>query len=97
MLTLPGLSPFCSYCLIVSLATSNLSIIHRPDKIQLAQELLSTFSTALGEVALQPSSGGTFIVEIYYSEPRAEDDKSLIQIQKHTLWDRKTDGGFPGM
>ncbi|PSS00976.1 Rdx type Seleno protein, partial [Coniella lustricola] len=25
-----------------------------------AQELLSTFSTALGEVALQPSTGGTF-------------------------------------
>ncbi|KAK7951717.1 uncharacterized protein PG986_007445 [Apiospora aurea] len=29
-----------------------------------AQELLSTFSTGLGEVALQPSTGGTFIVEI---------------------------------
>jgi predicted Rdx family selenoprotein len=31
---------------------------------QLAQELLSTFSTALGEVALQPSTGGVFRVEI---------------------------------
>ncbi|KAK8089354.1 hypothetical protein PG997_004315, partial [Apiospora hydei] len=31
---------------------------------QYAQELLSTFSTGLGEVGLQPSTGGTFIVEI---------------------------------
>ncbi|KAL1871996.1 hypothetical protein VTK73DRAFT_1785 [Phialemonium thermophilum] len=29
-----------------------------------AQELLSTFSTALGEVALQPATGGIFTVEI---------------------------------
>jgi len=34
-----------------------------------AQELLSTFSTALGEVALQPSTGGTFIVGIAYMPP----------------------------
>ncbi|KAI5465582.1 Rdx family-domain-containing protein [Mariannaea sp. PMI_226] len=32
-----------------------------------AQELLSTFSTALGEVALQPSTGGTFIVSITHA------------------------------
>lgn len=32
-----------------------------------AQELLSTFSTSLGEVALQPSTGGTFVVEIFHS------------------------------
>ncbi|KAH6653848.1 Rdx family-domain-containing protein, partial [Truncatella angustata] len=44
-----------------------------------AQELLSTFSTSLGEVALQPSTGGTFVATI----------------QTRTLWDRKTDGGFP--
>ncbi|KAI2630975.1 Rdx family-domain-containing protein [Hypoxylon sp. NC1633] len=31
-----------------------------------AQELLSTFSTSLGEVALQPSTGGTFVVEIFF-------------------------------
>ncbi|SPQ22310.1 44020a29-f780-49b0-84ec-a1477d2ccf9b [Thermothielavioides terrestris] len=29
-----------------------------------AQELLSTFSTSLGEVALQPGTGGVFVVEI---------------------------------
>ena len=34
---------------------------------QFAQELLSTFSTSLGEVALQPSTGGTFVVEILFS------------------------------
>ncbi|KAK3357553.1 Rdx family-domain-containing protein [Lasiosphaeria hispida] len=43
-----------------------------------AQELLSTFSTALGEVALQPGTGGVF-----------------IRLQRRTLWDRRTDGGFP--
>lgn len=36
-----------------------------------AQELLSTFSTALGEVALQPSTGGTFVVGIVYTPPPA--------------------------
>ncbi|KAL6859574.1 Rdx family domain-containing protein [Trichoderma novae-zelandiae] len=30
-----------------------------------AQELLSTFSLSIGEVALQPSTGGTFIVTIH--------------------------------
>jgi len=33
---------------------------------QFAQELLSTFSTSLGEVALVPSTGGVFIVAILY-------------------------------
>ncbi|KAH8658732.1 Rdx type Seleno protein, partial [Tricladium varicosporioides] len=46
-----------------------------------AQELLSTFSTSLGEVALQPSTGGTF--------------RAPATIQKHLLWDRKAEGGFP--
>ncbi|KAI9849682.1 MAG: 3',5'-cyclic-nucleotide phosphodiesterase [Sclerophora amabilis] len=36
-------------------------ILSRPE---FAQELLSTFSTALGEVALIPATGGTFVVEI---------------------------------
>ncbi|KAK4217919.1 Rdx family-domain-containing protein [Rhypophila decipiens] len=63
-----------------------------------AQELLSTFSTALGEVALQPSTGGVFIVEITATAPT---DSSTVQsptptttVQK-VLWDRKVDGGFP--
>jgi len=45
----------------------------------LAQELLSTFGTDLGEVALVPGTGGIF-------EIRYDDD---------VIWDRVADGGFP--
>ena len=45
----------------------------------MAQELLSTFGTDLGEVALVPATGGTF--EITYDGD--------------TIWERKADGGFP--
>jgi selenoprotein W-related protein len=45
----------------------------------LAQELLSTFSTDLGEVALIPGTGGVFNVS-YDGE---------------TIWERVADGGFP--
>ena len=45
----------------------------------MAQELLSTFGTELGEVALVPATGGTFLIE-YEAEP---------------IWERKRDGGFP--
>ncbi|CAI6088906.1 hypothetical protein V2G26_013655 [Clonostachys chloroleuca] len=51
-----------------------------------AQELLSTFSLALGEVALQPSTGGTFIVAIHQGGEAGE---------RKVLWDRRADGGFP--
>jgi len=57
-----------------------------------AQELLSTFSTSLGEVALKPSTGGTFVVEIFYS-PGTQGDS--INIKRRILWDRKAEGGFP--
>ncbi|CAN8097512.1 unnamed protein product [Discula destructiva] len=74
-----------------------------------AQELLSTFSTSLGEVALQPSTGGTFIVEIFHhssssfssTSPTSPTSPSPPPIPSHPhiaatiLWDRKTDGGFP--
>lgn len=45
----------------------------------MAQELLSTFTEDLAEVALAPSIGGIFTV-VYDDE---------------TIWDRKRDGGFP--
>jgi selenoprotein W-related protein len=45
----------------------------------LASELLTTFTTDLGEVALVPGTGGVFRVEL---------DGEL-------LWDRTRDGGFP--
>ncbi|KAI1304405.1 Rdx family-domain-containing protein [Xylaria venustula] len=64
-----------------------------------AQELLSTFSTSLGEVALQPATGGVFVVEIHYtadpSATRTDDDNTSPATQHRVLWDRKTDGGFP--
>ncbi|KAI1661693.1 Rdx family-domain-containing protein [Daldinia decipiens] len=59
-----------------------------------AQELLSTFSTSLGEVALQPSTGGTFVVEIFFQQPNNA-THSPPTTQQRVLWDRKTDGGFP--
>jgi predicted Rdx family selenoprotein len=61
---------------------------------QFAQELLSTFSTSLGEVALQPATGGIFVVKLYYAPPSA--DGGQVMIQEHLLWDRKAEGGFPG-
>jgi selenoprotein W-related protein len=45
----------------------------------MAQELLSTFSISLGEVALIPATGGSF---------RIECDGELV-------WERQRDGGFP--
>ncbi len=45
----------------------------------LAQELLSTFGTDLGEVALIPATGGRF----------------EISCDGETVWERKADGGFP--
>ncbi|MFT8980335.1 SelT/SelW/SelH family protein, partial [Gluconobacter oxydans] len=46
----------------------------------IAQELLSTFGQALGEVALIPDTGGRF----------------EIHVNETLIWERKRDGGFPG-
>lgn len=45
----------------------------------MAQEILSTFTTDVGEVALIPGTAGVFQIHC---------DGTLI-------WDRKIDGGFP--
>ncbi|MFF2556188.1 SelT/SelW/SelH family protein [Nocardia sp. NPDC058058] len=45
----------------------------------MAQELLTTFTTDLSEVALVPGEGGVF----------------RITVDGEQLWDRKADGGFP--
>jgi selenoprotein W-related protein len=45
----------------------------------MAQELLSTFGTDLGEVVLVPGTGGIF----------------TISCNDQPIWDRKRDGGFP--
>jgi selenoprotein W-related protein len=47
------------------------------------QELLQTFGSQLGEVALVPAESGVFRVSIDDGE------------QKVRVWDRVTDGGFP--
>lgn len=60
-----------------------------------AQELLSTFSTALGEVALQPSTGGTFVVTIQHGDGAAAAGEGEAKAATAVLWDRKVDGGFP--
>jgi predicted Rdx family selenoprotein len=56
-----------------------------------AQELLSTFSTDLGEVALVPKTGGVFTVTIWHGTM----NDGQITTQESILWDRKRDGGFP--
>ncbi|AOD20732.1 SelT/selW/selH domain protein [Rhodococcus sp. p52] len=45
----------------------------------MAQEMLNTFGTALGEVALVPETGGVF----------------RIVVDDTVVWDRKEDKGFP--
>ena len=45
----------------------------------MAQELLQTFSTTLGSVALVPGTGGIF----------------EIRVDGELVWERKRDGGFP--
>ncbi|KAF2653938.1 hypothetical protein K491DRAFT_694243 [Lophiostoma macrostomum CBS 122681] len=55
------------------------------------QELLSTFGTQIGEIALIPATGGLFIVDLTYV-PKGED---RVEAKKVLLWDRKAEGGFP--
>lgn len=76
---------------------------------QFAQELLSTFSTQLGEVALVPATGGVFTVTMYHSSSASSTGTQGeevgtgtgtdedVDITETILWDRKTNGGFPGM
>lgn len=45
----------------------------------MAQELLTTFTEDLAEVALSPASGGEFV----------------IAYDGEIIWNRKRDGGFP--
>ena len=59
---------------------------------QFAQELLSTFGPALGEVALQPATGGVFTVTI---ETAADTGAAAAAAVPFLLWDRKVEGGFP--
>ncbi|PQE16018.1 selT selW selH seleno domain-containing protein [Rutstroemia sp. NJR-2017a WRK4] len=59
-------------------------------------QLLSTFSTDIGEVALQPSTGGTFVVTLYHAgKEGVKNENGEVNIQTHVIWDRKVEGGFP--
>ena len=55
-------------------------------------------------MALQPSTGGTFVVELIFVPPPSETpteskmegrEDSPARTQRRVLWDRKVDGGFP--
>ncbi|KAK3114472.1 hypothetical protein LTR53_007204 [Teratosphaeriaceae sp. CCFEE 6253] len=54
-----------------------------------AQELLSTFGTDIGEIALIPATGGIFTVHLTHKPVNA------AETQQTLLWDRKTERGFP--
>ncbi|KAJ5403647.1 hypothetical protein N7509_003518 [Penicillium cosmopolitanum] len=58
-----------------------------------AQELLSTFGTDLGEVALVPMTGGVFTVTIWSAGQQTALGEASTE--ESILWDRKRDGGFP--
>ena len=45
----------------------------------MGQELLTTFSTAIGELVLIPGTGGVF----------------EVRVDGETVWSRAADGGFP--
>ncbi|KIX01792.1 guanine nucleotide-binding protein subunit gamma [Rhinocladiella mackenziei CBS 650.93] len=70
---------------------------------QYAQELLQTFGTSIGEIALIPVTGGIFAITMTHpvknipesSPPRVGSAESSIAVQDTLLWDRKTNGGFP--
>jgi len=57
------------------------------------QELLSTFGTAIGEIALIPATGGLFQVTLTHKVKSGEEEEGIMQ--EILLWDRKTEGGFP--
>ncbi|KAL6150994.1 hypothetical protein ACJBU6_09994 [Exserohilum turcicum] len=62
-------------------------------RTQFGQELLSTFGTQIGEIALIPATGGLFTVELTYLPP--VEQGQTAEAMKVLLWDRKTEGGFP--
>jgi predicted Rdx family selenoprotein len=68
-----------------------MTICHLLTQDKYAQELISTFGTSLGEVSLQPSIGGTFVVRLIHNET----NDAATMVKTSTIWDRKTDGGFP--
>ncbi|KIW83645.1 hypothetical protein Z517_02891 [Fonsecaea pedrosoi CBS 271.37] len=71
-----------------------------------AQELIQTFSTSIGEIALIPSTGGLFTVTVTTTKvvsntssdgtvTSAGSTEQGVQTTDTVIWDRKTEGGFP--
>ena len=61
------------------------------------QELLSTFGTTIGEIALIPATGGIFTVNLTYKKLKADGlTDGELEATTVLLWDRKAEGGFPG-
>ncbi|EXJ74252.1 uncharacterized protein A1O5_02548 [Cladophialophora psammophila CBS 110553] len=70
-----------------------------------AQELLQTFSTGIGEIALIPVTGGIFTVTVTTSHVIDNSSRATaasegsaepaMQVADTVIWDRKTEGGFP--
>jgi len=61
---------------------------------QFAQELLQTFGTSIGEIALIPVTGGIFTVTMTHASSTS-DSESSAAVRDTVLWDRKTENGFP--
>lgn len=59
-----------------------------------AQELLSTFGTSIGEIALIPATGGLFMVHLTFS-PKPSAGDPISEIREVLIWDRKAESGFP--
>lgn len=59
-----------------------------------AQELLSTFTTVIGEIALIPATGGVFTIRLTYQTQVQGSNKDELEVKNVLLWDRKTQG-FP--
>jgi predicted Rdx family selenoprotein len=71
--------------------------------MQFAQELLQTFGTSIGEIALIPVTGGIFTVKMTHvisdtplstAETPPSSDAN-VKVGESMIWDRKVDGGFP--
>lgn len=60
----------------------------------MSQELLSTFGTSIGEIALIPATGGIFTVHLNY-KPTISSEQTDEKMAQVLIWDRKRDGGFP--
>ena len=60
-----------------------------------AQELLSTFGTSIGEVALLPATGGIFTVYVTHVSSESDSSNADRAATEVLIWDRKAEGGFP--